>query len=261
MLPDFSIGPYILMYHSVDDNSEDLFSVSVEAFRQQMSWLSENGYEVVSLSFLLRSILSGNYRALRKKVVITFDDGTQDFITGALPILRDRAATATVFLVTGMLGMKTSWNGNGSDVPLMSEDQARYIKSQGISLGSHTSTHEKLPLLEGKMLERQLRDSYDSLICLGESFCSFAYPWGQWSPQVADAVRGAGYECAVAVGELTRLTAADAYCLPRITMTRDMDLKRFQSLLTRTRFELELRRRYRMLREKRSGAVANPQQT
>ena len=181
--------------------------------------------------------------------MITFDDGYQDFVTNALPILLDRRAPATVFLVTGMLGGRASWNEAGTHVPLMSEDEVRYIKAQGISLGSHTATHANLTLLDHEDLQRQLRDSRDALTRLGESFYAFSYPWGQWTNQIVDAVKASGYECALAVGEQMRLTAANAYLLPRITMTRDMDLKRFQSLLMRTRLEMELRRGYRMLRE------------
>ena len=64
------------------------------------------------------------------------------------------------------------------------------------------------------------------------------------------AVKACGYECAVAVGERTKLTADSTYVLPRIIMSRDMDVNRFKSLLSRTRLEMELRRRYRLLREK-----------
>ena len=215
------------MYHSIADNSDDPYSVSVDAFREQISWLSENGFDVVPLSFLLQSIQKHNYRILRKKVVITFDDGYQDFITNALPILLDHKVPATVFLVTDMLGGRASWNEAGTNVRLMSEDEVRYIKTKGISLGSHTATHENLTLLDHEDLQRQLRDSHDRLTHLGESFYAFSYPWGQWSSQIVDAVKASGYECALAVGEQTRLTAANAYFLPRITMTTRHGSKAF----------------------------------
>ena len=248
MITDFMVGPFILMYHSITDNSDDPYSVSVDAFREQLSWLSENRFDVVPLSFLLQSMQKHNYRILRKKVVITFDDGYQDFITNALPVLLDHEVPAIVFLVTDMLGGRASWSEAGTNVRLMSEDEVRYIKTKGISLGSHTATHENLTLLGHEDLQRQLKDSHDSLTGLGESFCAFSYPWGQWSSPIADAVKATGYECALAVGEQTRLTAANAFLLPRITMTRNMDLKRFQTLLTRTCVEMELRRGYQKLR-------------
>lgn len=259
MIFDFMIRPLILMYHSVSDDTDDPCSVSVDSFRDQMSWLTARGFEAVSLQFLLRSLQAGSYGALRKKVVITFDDGYRDFAVNALPILLEHRATATVFLVTGMPGGESSWQHPRKPMPLMTEDEIRHIKSYGISLGSHTATHAKLTDLNQDDLQRQLRDSYNTLTAFGESFYSISYPWGQWSSKVADAVKASGYECALAVGESTQLTVADTYCLPRATMARNMGLKHFQSLLTRTRIGMELRKGYRILRETRYDAsTKNP---
>jgi len=253
MTPDFMIGPSILMYHSIADSSDDAFSVSVGAFREQISWLSEHGFEVIPLSILVRSIQTRSNGNLRKKVVITFDDGYKDFLDNALPILLDFRAPATVFLVTDLLGGNASWNESGKHVPLMSEDEVRCIKAQGISLGSHTATHANLPLLNHEDLRRQLADSRDTLSFLGESFYAFSYPWGQWSSQVVDAVKAAGYECAVAVGGQMRMAAINTYLLPRIAMGRHMDLKRFRLHLTRTPIETEIRRRCRAVLNLVSG--------
>jgi peptidoglycan/xylan/chitin deacetylase (PgdA/CDA1 family) len=250
MILDFLVGPFILMYHSIAGNPDDPYTVSADAFQEQISWLSEYGFDVVSLSFLLRSIETENYRILRKKVVMTFDDGYRDFLTDALPTLADHGVPATVFLVTDMLGGRASWNESGAQIRLMSEDEARSIKAQGISLGSHTATHANLTLLEQKDVQRQLKDSRDTLTRLGEKFYAFSYPWGQWSSQIADAVKASGYECAVAVGGQMRLTTVNPYLLPRITMRGDMDIKRFRSLLTRTNAEVEIRRRCRVLLNK-----------
>ena len=245
---DVSIGPFILMYHSIGDIPEDPYSVTVDAFREQICWLADNGYEVISLQSLLKAIKAGDYKTLRKKVVITFDDGYQDFVTNALPILANHGATATMFLVTEMLGEKASWDKSVVCLQLMSEDDARYIKSRGITLGSHTATHANLALLDNDELHRQLRDSQAALARLGETFFAISYPWGRWSNQVVNAVKASGYECALAVGEHTRLNAANSFFLPRVTMARDMGFKRFQSLLTRGRMEMNMRWGYRLMR-------------
>jgi peptidoglycan/xylan/chitin deacetylase (PgdA/CDA1 family) len=239
------------MYHSISDKSDDLYSVTVNAFREQISWISEHGFEIVSLSFLARSIQTRSYGNLRKKIVITFDDGYKDFLDNALPILLGHGATATVFLVTDLLGGSALWNGDkcGSYALLMSEDEVRTIKAQGISLGSHTASHANLPLLSSEDVLRQLKDSRNKLTLLGETYYALAYPWGQWSDHVVEAVKASGYECAAAVGEETRYTADNLYFLPRITMAREMDLRHFQSLLARTRVEMELRRRYYKFRK------------
>ena len=249
MLLPWEIGPSILMYHSIADNSDEPFTVTVDDFRKQISWLYEEGFEVVSLLFLLKSIRARDYSSLRKKVVITFDDGFKDFVTNALPVLQDHGATATVFLVTAMLGGKGEWTPNCADVPLMTEDEVRQIKKEGISLGSHTATHIDLKLADHEDILKQLIESRDIIARLGETFYSLAYPWGQWSPAVANAVKSTGFQCALAVGEQTRFTTENIYKLPRISVGRDMSLKRFQLQLNRTNIEKDIRRQYRKLRE------------
>jgi len=251
MFSRWGVGASILMYHSIADDSDEPYTVSINDFRQQISWLHENGFEVISLSSLLKLIQLEDHQSLQKKVVITFDDGFKDFATNALPILLDHGAPATVFLVTDLFGEKAAWNKNGADVRLMTEDEVRYIKEKGVSLGSHTASHVNIALEDREGMKRQLKESLDVLTRLGETFYAFAYPWGQWSVQAIDEIKSSGYECALVVGEQTRLNAENRYLLPRVSMTSKTNLKKFQSLLNRTNIEKELRRKYRTLREKK----------
>ncbi len=244
------------MYHSIADNPDDLYSVTVETFREQLSWLSDHGFEIVTLSFLLQALRARSHGDLLKKVVLTFDDGYQDFFTDALPVLSDRGAPATVFLVTDMLGGRALWNGAAARGRLMTEDEVRAIKARGMSLGSHTATHANLPLLDEAEMLRELTDSCDRLGFLGESFRVFSYPWGQWSPRVVETVKAAGYECALAVGGWMRTASANTYLLPRVTMTREMGLKDFRSRLMRRPIETGARRLCRALLDKVSRVAS-----
>lgn len=248
MMSRWGVGPSILMYHSIAEGLEDPYAVPASRFQNQVSWLLEHGFEPVPLAVIVNRLKRGDYQSLKRKVAFTFDDGYRDFLTAALPVLLRHKVPATVFIVAGMHGEKAVWSGNSKQVQLLTEDEIRHIRAQGIALGSHTMTHADLTTLDQEELYRQLTESRARLRDLGESFYAFSYPWGQWSSQVVDAVKASGYECAVTVGEQMRLTAANSYLLPRITMRRDMDLNRFQSLLTRTRVEMELRRGYEALR-------------
>jgi peptidoglycan/xylan/chitin deacetylase (PgdA/CDA1 family) len=240
----WGVGPSILMYHSIAEDSQDPYTVTPKRFQDQVSWLLDHGFEPAPLASIVSQLKTGDWQTLKKKVVFTFDDGYQDFLTTALPILLRHKVPATVFIVTSMLGKKASWSGNGRHLHLMTEDEIRYIKTQDICLGSHTATHANLTLLDNDSLQRQLRDSHDELVRLGESFYPLSYPWAQWSNQVLHAVRVSNYQCAVAAGGKIQLTALDQYLLPRITVGCQMDIKRFKSILTRNGLEMEIRRRY-----------------
>jgi peptidoglycan/xylan/chitin deacetylase (PgdA/CDA1 family) len=231
---EFGAGPFILMYHSIVNGSDDACSVSVDNFKKQVSWLFDSGFTTVHLEDLVKSLNRKDWVGLRKKVVFTFDDGCKDFVSNALPVLQRHKASATVFLVTGMMGGRASWSTRAGHVPLMSADEVRHIKTLGISLGSHTVTHADLTALNPMGLHRQVKDSRDCLTYFGESFYSFAFPWGRTSAEVKDAVRQAGYECAVAVGGAMRVDGTDIYQLPRMAMQADLDFRAFRALFGRT---------------------------
>ncbi len=64
----------ILQYHHVSNDTPAATSISPELFAAEMAYLEELGYEVVSLSELVRSLRQG--KAIKQDiVVITFDDG------------------------------------------------------------------------------------------------------------------------------------------------------------------------------------------
>lgn len=230
-LLDYLMGPRILLYHSVADGARDPTAVAVEAFKEQLSWLAKSGFEFVSLCNLMSSIQARDFKALRNKVVLTFDDGYADFAANALPVLQCHRASATVFLVTELLGGTASWSSAVNGVPLLSRQEARHIKKQGMSLGSHTTTHPDLTGLDPKELRRELLGSRQVLSELGESFSALAYPWGRWSGAVVECVKACGYECAVIAGGRMDYRAANPYLLPRITISNDLDLDSFRSLL------------------------------
>jgi peptidoglycan/xylan/chitin deacetylase (PgdA/CDA1 family) len=240
MMSYFGVGPFILMYHSIDNGSSDKFAVSLDSFREHLSSFLTNGFEFISLPSLVDSLKSLKHASLNKKVVLTFDDGYKDFLTNVLPVLQNHGIPATVFIVTDMIGGSASWRIYCKEKSLMSEDDLLYIKSQNITIGSHTVTHPNLTALSHEELYRQLEDSHAKLTYLGETFYSFAYPWGQLTSVVVDAVKKSGYECAAMVGGSMRLGRVDLYRLPRVDMCSAMEIKDFRVLFGRTRFKSAL---------------------
>src|ERR1700730_5623043 len=97
----------ILMYHSVSDNlfgkSHPYYQIntSPRVFAQQMKWLHEAGYQTLNLSQLRLAMDADNVPP--KTVVITFDDGYQDFVIDAFSPMRRYGFTATIFLATGRI--------------------------------------------------------------------------------------------------------------------------------------------------------------
>src|ERR1035438_7613333 len=82
----------ILMYHSISENlfgrSHPYYHINTAPtiFAQQMRCLRAAGYRTIDLCELMEGFENG--KDLSKTVVLTFDDGYQDFVTDAMPILR-----------------------------------------------------------------------------------------------------------------------------------------------------------------------------
>ena len=76
----------ILMYHHIQTESPVLsrYAVSLMSFKRQISWLTQKGYETISLKQLGRFI-QGDDSLPKKPVIITFDDGYQSVWDYAKP--------------------------------------------------------------------------------------------------------------------------------------------------------------------------------
>src|SRR5689334_3311798 len=87
----------ILLYHRIDVSLSDRWGlcVSPRNFESHMQELAR-GFSPQPLSEISRLLRLG--RAPRRVVAVTFDDGYQDNLTTALPILRRWGIPATFFL-------------------------------------------------------------------------------------------------------------------------------------------------------------------
>src|SRR5438477_279294 len=80
-----------------------------------------------------------------RAVLITFDDGYQDFADEAFPLLERHGFPATVFVVTDAAERTSRWDAAyGQAAPLMGWDEIRELSRRGVEFGSHTQTHPAL---------------------------------------------------------------------------------------------------------------------
>jgi len=206
------VAPWILMYHSVADEEEDpyLLTVSPERFAAQMAWLHRTGRRGVSVQELLTARASGRDARL---VGLTFDDGYADFARHAVPVLREYGFTATAYVVPDLLGTENGWDVEGPRKQLLTVDQVRELANAGWEIGSHGLGHQALPGLPPDVLARQTRESRQALEDLvGGPVTGFCYPYGAVDRSATLAVRDAGYDyaCAIQHSDLT-----GRFALPR----------------------------------------------
>lgn len=106
-------GAVILGYHRIADPDTAAgadpraMCVSPACFEEQMAELRRLG-RPVSLSHLLRTLDAGE--SVRGMIAVTFDDGYDDVLRVALPVLERERVPATVFLVAGAAGRVFWWD-------------------------------------------------------------------------------------------------------------------------------------------------------
>lgn len=195
-----SHGISVLMYHQVGLFSRpSLHRASfchIDRFKAQMAYLKFAGYRVISLAEA-REVLFAGARSSGRSVVLTFDDGCDNFREFALPVLRAHGYPSTMFLVANMLGRTTEWM---TDMPfqsrLMTETAIREIDAVGdVTFGSHSMNHIRLAECDLKTARAEIFESKERLEdLLGKEVLDFCYPYGSYNEAVKALVEEAGYK-------------------------------------------------------------------
>ena len=216
----------VLLYHSISDGG-DFFAVSPGEFRRQMEYLKQQ-MDIASLERAFRH--AKGERILRNSVAITFDDGYQDFLTAALPILQELGIPATVF-VLGDSPDRTQLENN---LPLLSREQLRALGSEAlVAVGSHALSHKKLSRLSPEDLQHELTESYRLITGrVGAAPSYLAYPKGAFNQEVVQAATQAGYEGGCSVIERAVQAGDNPYTLPRIQIDASTNFSLFKAKLS-----------------------------
>jgi glycosyltransferase involved in cell wall biosynthesis/peptidoglycan/xylan/chitin deacetylase (PgdA/CDA1 family) len=224
-------GTPILMYHAIGYPHESAgpYVMPAHRFVTQMTWLKRMGYLPITLKQFLdcqrdrRPVPVGS-------VVITFDDGYTDNYTHADPILQQQNIPATIFLVSGYIGLANKWDEQKqlSGRPLMSWSQIQELKEHGVQFGAHTCTHPILTAISSDRAEEEItlsRKQLESRLVVPVDH--FAYPYGEHDSAVQDMVRQAGFTagCTVDAGLNTLITPI--FSLHRVEIRGTDSLARF----------------------------------
>ncbi len=186
-------------------------------FRAQMTLLKLLGYRVIAFTDLL-AMVAGEMEVPGRAVCLTFDDGYQDFVEYAFPILQRYRFPAMVYLLAGYLGRSADWfaKDGRATPPLMSADTVRTLAGQGISFGSHGIDHLKLAEVDETRLMREVVESRDLLEkATGLDIRDFCFPYGSHDRRCIEAVRGAGYRSAATCVRGAAYPGDDPFQLPR----------------------------------------------
>jgi peptidoglycan/xylan/chitin deacetylase (PgdA/CDA1 family) len=230
----------ILMYHQIDTppaRGTPLrgLVVSPGSFARQMTLLRLLGYRGLSMRDL-EPYLKGDKQG--KVVGITFDDGFQNNLQHALPVLKKNGFTATCYGVSRMLGGSNSWDqGLVAQKPLMTLEQWRAWRDAGMDIGSHTRTHADLTQLAPERAREEIALSKQELEqAIGCEVRHFCYPYGRFAAEHQTMTQAAGYATATTTQRGRVHPGDDPYALRRLMVARAVHLGQF-ALKVATRYE------------------------
>jgi peptidoglycan/xylan/chitin deacetylase (PgdA/CDA1 family) len=218
----------ILCYHSVIDGDRPLSNdphkqhIPLTLFLAHLTYLQKH-HHLVSLD---------EFQAARRQnrtlpdysVVITFDDGFEDFYTVVAPHLLRRNVPATVFVITDRASRFLPLNGES----FLSWKEIRELVDSGLSVGSHTCTHPQLPDLSVPDAMRELADSLAAVQTqTQQSRVALSYPFGQTSEPVARMAETSGYSCAIADDCGPNHPHTNLFELSRTVIASDDDIATF----------------------------------
>ncbi len=196
----------ILMYHQIDTPSGGL-TVTPDDFALQMDTLLESGFTTVSMDAISLAMAGEPVPLPPKAVVLTFDDGYSCFYRNAFQILKERNLTATIFIITGLVG-KPGY---------MAWDQIAELAAEGFTVGCHTHSHPDLRTLPVGGFAKEIHQSRECLQkATGQAVLSFSYPSGKYDDRVVDMVVQAGFLGAVTVNSGAEDLAGQPLTLRRV---------------------------------------------
>ena len=170
-----SPGIVVLLYHRVGGRSSSEVDLDAAVFAEQMAFLGDST-DVVRLERALEELTSPPDTARRRPaVVVTFDDGTDDFVDVAVPILLQQRIPVTLYLATAFVDEGRAFSGGGRPASWSGLTDA--CATGLVDIGSHTHRHRLLDRLPSVELADELDRSIELIgERLGRTAADFAYP-------------------------------------------------------------------------------------
>jgi len=221
----------VLSYHHFSLDRTDKLTVTKSTFEEQMKFLKDRGYRVITLDQLF-DFLEFKGQIPKKSVVINIDDGWRSTYDITFPILKKYGYPATLFVYTDLIV--------GSEKTL-SWDLIQEMANNGMDIQCHTKTHRRLTTIDQKESFKEYFEAIEKELSACEAMIKkklnkevkyLAYPYGDTNPLVIELLKKHGYRGAFTIKRGGNPFFIHNYRLNRSMIYGDFDLNQFEKNLT-----------------------------
>lgn len=217
----------VFIYHRFGEDNLPSTNIRLEQFDAQIEELVTGGYTVLPLSEVVRK-LRAREQFPEKTVSITVDDAYKSVSTEGWPRLKAAGLPMTLFVSTDPVD-----EGNAN---YMTWDDIRTLESEGVEIAHHTASHLHM-IHEGPEASladvRRASERFETE--LGYVPKIFAYPYGEYDPELMAQIETEGFTAAFAQFSGPAAFWSHPYALPRYPVNeRYGDMDRFR-LIARTK--------------------------
>lgn len=229
----------VFIYHRFSEPKYPSTNISQEVFSSHLEYLKQSQTEVHSLTEIVSRLKSGQ-QLPTKAAVLTVDDAFTSFLSHGMPIFRQYGYPVTLFVNTDSVGSRgyLSW------------DELRSLVKEGVVIGNHSATHAYLiEKIEGETTAawrtRVKADITEAQAAFKRELdldpTLFAYPYGEFSPELVEIARELGFDAAISQQSGVVDETSDLFTIPRFPMGGGYaTLKQFRSKLSMSRLNLEV---------------------
>ncbi|HJT71378.1 MAG TPA: polysaccharide deacetylase family protein [Terriglobales bacterium] len=166
-------------------------------------------------------------QAGKRYSIVTFDDAFESVFRNALPELEKRGIPATVFVIAGVMGRTTGWEGYPERT--MTPDEIKGMRSDLVMIGSHTLNHSPLCSLSEPEVKTEISESRKRLEeLLHRKITLFSFPYGGFRDYMIEWCKEAGYERVFTTLPYLALSDPQEFLTGRISVEPDDWLLEFR---------------------------------
>ena len=202
----------VLFYHHIQNMDvaraagQQNLTVATDIFIKQMQYLKDKGYIPQGTNAVSDFFDKGIVPPARS-LLLTFDDGYEDFYVNVVPILQQMGFKGILALPTGLVG----------NPGYLTWDEISQAAGAGIEIINHTWSHANLATSNTGLIQREISTANDQLTSRGyNQNKAFVYPYGTSNAYDVTYLQSKGYTMAFTTVPGSTLCKKQRFTLPRI---------------------------------------------